>query len=245
MTSNYKTEAADTAHQQAGTSSRSEKEIEQSNLSSFSDQVEAMNIVSKNVSNIGDSLMNDITSMTMAGEEKLNVLAKETEKALREVPKNVVDYVKTTVGFEEKENNVNYASADEIMDHTTEESSVSKIPEELSSISPMQTIDSNVSNENGKLNMNNKYNHASSENDLSVAKPDESKDSSVDNEAKFMNNAVVVSSPSNIIRAMNDEIIEMNSDAEDKSDELTMKYDGIIHGKEGIPNKMFYMKNGK
>lgn len=220
--------------------------------SDSSGQVETMDMLTKGVSNIGDSLMNDIKSIATTGEEKLNDLAKETEKAIKEVPKNVIDYAKTSMGIEkeeEKENNTNMDDSNmhEMMKKSTEEIAQLDIPNEKSDTPPIRNANLIEPDNDENIKQNNKLNRSLAQ-DVTVF--DELKDDSIDNEVKFINNGVDVSSTSNIIQAMNDEINEMSSDAKNKSDELTMKYDGMINdklsgAKEAISNKMFQIKNGE
>lgn len=217
----------------------------------LSDQVGAdMDFVSKSVSNIGDNLMNDVKSFATAGEEKLNDLAKETEKTIKEVPKNVIDYVKTSVGLEKEEkDNVLGANMDEkvnAMKELPRQLTDPMIPNEMSGNPPMQNAEPNVDE---KVKHNNKLNRAMAEDDSNETMLEDFKDDAVDNEVKFINNGVDVSSTSNIIQAMKDEINEMSNDVKNKSDELTMKYDDIINDemnatKEAVSTKMFQMKNG-
>lgn len=215
----------------------------------LNEQDTAMDMVSKGVSNIGDSFMNDIKSIANAGEEKLNDLAKETEKTIKEVPKNVIDYVKTSVGLEKDE-------ADHVMDANMDdkENTIKELPKQLTdskiSMSEIPPIDSLEPDENETVKHNNKLNRAMAQDDSNETIIDDFKDDAVDNEVKFINNGVDVSSTSNILQAMKDEMNEMSNDVKNKSDELTMKYDGIINDelnatKDSISTKMFHMKNGK
>lgn len=205
----------------------------------------AMDMVSKSVSGLGDSLMNDIKSITNAGEEKLNDLAKETEKTIKEVPKNVIDYVKTSVGLEKEEtDNV----VDSNMDDKEKIKEIPKQPTDVPENPPIQNIDLNEP-ENEKVKHNNKLNRAMAEDDSNETIIDDFKDDAADNEVKFINNGIDVSSTSNIIQAMKEEMNEMSNDVKNKSDELTMKYDGIINDelnatKEAVSTKMFQLKNG-
>lgn len=204
--------------------------------SELSDQVERMDLITKSVANIGDNLMNEIKSIAATGEEKLNDLAKETEKTVMEVPKNVIDYVKTSMGVEKpEENNENIVDV-------TNEASLNRANEILG------TPPSNTTN----LNEPDKDENIKQINTLNRTSFDDLKNDSVDNEVKFINDGTPMdaSSTSNIIQAMNDEINEMSSDAKNKADELTMKYDGMINNelsgaKEAISTKMFEMKNGE
>lgn len=183
-----------------------------------------MDIVSKSISNIGENLVNDITeitsdikSVTKASEEKLNDLAKETEKTLKDVPTNVIDYVKTSIGHEEKEENLDVLHANMNEDNTIKETSDSKISECTTEVS--DTIFGSVP-PSEKNDVNNQLS-----NDLDAARTDDFQISSVDNEVKFINNGMDASKTSNIIQAMNDEIDEMSNEV--KNDELTVKYEGI------------------
>lgn len=205
------------------------------------DQVVNMDILSESASKIGESLTNDIKMISSTG-EKLNDLAKETEKTLMEVPKNVIDYVKITVGLEKEEKDNLFDDADEIKEDATKELQKqltdSKLSNEMSNDSPIQNVGSNEASGNDTMKQNNE-----------TGEIDESKND-VDNVIKFVNNGVEVGSSSSIIQAMNDEINEMSNDVESKSDELTMNYDGIINNelttaKKSISSKMFEMKNGK
>lgn len=205
---------------------------------------ETMDMVTKNVSSIGDSLMTDIKSMATTGEGMLNDLAKETEKTIKEVPKNVIDYVKSSIGPENgTENDDNVMKMDKI-----KESAAKEMPKDLtdpSSPSIQQNADSNDPNESEQVKQNNKLNRALAEDDSNETIADDI----VNNEVKFINNGVDVSS-SDIIQAMNDEIHEMSNDAKNKADELTMKYDGIVNdglttAKETASAKLFEVKNGK
>lgn len=208
-------------------------------------EIVAMDMVSKSVSGLGDSLMNDIKSFANAGEEKLNDLAKETEKTIKEVPKNVIDYVKTSVGLEKEEtDNVD----DSNMDDKEKIKEIPKQPTDVSDNPPIQNIDLNEP-ENEKVKHNNKLNRAMAEDDSNETIVDDFKDDAADNEVKFINNGIDVSSTSNIIQAMKEEMNEMSNDVKNKSDELTMKYDGIINDelnatKEAASTKMFQIKNG-
>lgn len=208
-----------------------------------SDHVENMDMLSKGVSSLGDSLMNDIKSIATTGEQKLNDLAKETEKTIKDVPKNVIDYVKTSAGLEtDQDDNVD---AKDMKESTTKD-----LPNQLTEPNISHEMDPPNSNEpNEKVTQNNKLNRAMAEDDSNEMIADEFKDTT-DNEVKFINNGVDVSSTSKIIQAMNDEINEMSNDVKNKSDELTMKYDGIINDelnatKQTLSSKMFQMKNGK
>lgn len=74
-------------------------------------------------------------------------------------------------------------------------------------------------------------------------------DDTVTNEVKFIDNGIDVSSTSNIIQAMRDEIDEMSNEVKNKSDELTIKYDGIVKEemdsmKNIMSTKMSDVKNG-
>lgn len=208
-------------------------------------EIVAMDMVTKSVSGLGDSLMNDIKSFANAGEEKLNDLAKETEKTIKEVPKNVIDYVKTSVGLEKEEtDNVD----DSNMDDKEKIKEIPKQPTDVSDNPPIQNIDLNEP-ENEKVKHNNKLNRAMAEDDSNETIIDDFKDDAADNEVKFINNGIDVSSTSNIIQAMKEEMNEMSNDVKNKSDELTMKYDGIINDelnatKEAASTKMFQIKNG-
>lgn len=224
------------------------EEIVSSDKSELEDkhiEIVAMDMVSKSVSGLGDSLMNDIKSIANAGEEKLNDLAKETEKTIKEVPKNVIDYVKTSVGLEKEEtDNVD----DSNMDDKEKIKEIPKQPTDVSDNPPIQNIDLNEP-ENEKVKHNNKLNRAMAEDDSNETIIDDFKDDAADNEVKFINNGIDVSSTSNIIQAMKEEMNEMSNDVKNKSDELTMKYDGIINDelnatKEAASTKMFQLKNG-
>lgn len=228
-----------------------EKEVEEDQLKSVKskDNITTMDMVTKSVSNIGDNLMTDIKSIATVGEEKLNNLAKETEKTIKEVPKNVIDYVKTSVGLEKEDDNVLK------MDDVKESAAAKNMPKELtdpmlshemSSNPPMD----NAQSESDKNKHNNKLNRALAEDDSNETIADPIKSDAANNEVKFINNGVDVSSTSNIIQAMNDEINEMSNDAKNKTDELTMKYDGIINDELNAANetastKIFETKNGK
>lgn len=230
----------------------------QLNSTTSLEQTTNMDIVSKGVSNIGESLMNDIKTIASTGEEKLNDLAKETEKTLKEVPKNVIDYVKTSVGIENEEKEEKDTILDANLNDVKEDASKdlqkqmtdSKLSSEMSNISPIQNIDSNEPHESEKIEQNNKLNRALTENDMNlVADIDETKNN-IDIGIKFVNDGVDVSSSSSIIQAMKDEINEMSNDVRGKSDELTMKYDDIISNelttaKEGVSSRIFEMKNGE
>ncbi|XP_055323034.1 uncharacterized protein LOC129578445 [Sitodiplosis mosellana] len=214
------------------------KDDVQENHSKISDKVEIkMDIVSKSVSNIGDSLMNDIKSVATTGEEKLKDLAEETEKTVKEVPKNVIDYVKTSMGLEkeeEKNKNVDDTNMNKVIGNTGEEST-----NEISSDPPIQNSNEPDNNEMNK--QNNKLNRALAQ-DVTVF--DELKDDTeADNEVKFINDGVDVGSTSNIIQAMNDEINEMSNNPKNKSDELTMKFDELAETTEADSNKIFQIKN--
>ncbi|XP_031634510.1 uncharacterized protein LOC116347879 isoform X2 [Contarinia nasturtii] len=190
-----------------------EKEIQDSNHLQFNYQADNMDIVSKNISNFGDSLVSDIKSITTAGEEKLNDLTKETEKKLKDVPKNVIDYVKTSVGHEEDFLHAN--------------------------INETNTSDLKISEQK---------NNAMNENDLYVPRNEDFNLNSVDNDVKFIDNGMEINNTSNIIQAMKDEIDEMSNDVKNKSDELTVKYEGVIddelsEAKETISSKMFHIKD--
>lgn len=212
------------------------------------DQHGNMDMLSKGVSNIGESFMNDIQAIKTAGGEKLNDLAKETEKTIKEVPKNVIDYVKTSVGL--KDDNVDANLDGEKEDATKDlekQLTESKLSNEMQNHPP---IESNEPDEFDKVKLNNELNQAMPVDDSNVMAMDELKVESIDNEVKFINNGIDVSGTSNIIQAMNDEINEMSNDVKNKSDELTMKYDGIINdelsaAKGTISSKMFEIKNGK
>lgn len=76
------------------------------NQSTFFNQNQTMdNIVGGTISNIGDSIMTDIKSIASFGKENLNDLTKETGMAVNEfakLPKNIIDYVKTSVNDDDK-----------------------------------------------------------------------------------------------------------------------------------------------
>lgn len=219
-----------------------EIEILETNQSTSKTHNETMDMVTKNVSSLGDSLMTDIKSIATTGEGMLNDLAKETEKTIKEVPKNVIDYVKSSIGpengTEDDDNNV--MKMDKI-----KESAAKEMPKDLTDPSspPMQqNADSHDPNESEQVKQNNKLNRALAEDDSNETIVDDL----VNNEVKFINNGVDVSSSSDIIQAMNDEIHEMSNDAKNKADELTIKYDGIVNdAKETASAKLFEVKNGK
>lgn len=224
-----------------------QKEIEiLENQPSLQKHTETMDMVTKNVSSIGDSLMTDIKSIATTGEEMLNDLAKETEKNIKEVPKNVIDYVKSSIGPENGTDD-----DDNVMKMDKEKESAAKeMPKDLTDPSspPMQqtNTDSTDPNESEQVKQNNKLNRALAEDDSNETIVDDI----VNNEVKFINNGVDVSHSSDIIQAMNDEIHEMSNDAKNKADELTMKYDGIVNdglttAKEAASAKLFEVKNGK
>lgn len=234
---------------------QAQTEIEQTEPNSqedqlqIKDQIDTMDLVSKSVSNIGDSLMTDIKSIATAGEEKLNDLAKETEKTIKEVPKNVIDYVKTSVGLEKEE-------ADNM--DGVKESTVKDLPKqltdpmlanEMANNPPIQNMHNDMLNESEQVKHNNKLNRALAQDDSNETVIDVFKNETDNNEVKFINDGVDVSSTSNIIQAMNDEINEMSNDVKNKSDELTMKYDDMMNDeltttKDTISTKIFEMKNG-
>lgn len=210
--------------------------------STSKEQPETMDMITKNVSSIGDSLMTDIKSVATSGEGMLNDLAKETEKTIKEVPKNVIDYVKSSVGLENgADDDDNVMKTDKV-----KESAAKEMPKDLTDPSspPMeQNADSpNDPDESEQVKHNNKLNRALAEDDSNETVADEI----VDNEVKFINNGVDVSHSSDILQAMNDEIHEMSNDAKNKADELTMKYDGVVSdAKEAASAKLFEVKNGK
>lgn len=220
-----------------------EKDIQEDHLKS-EDKIKTMDIVTKSVSNIGDNLMTDIKSIATVGEGKLNDLAKETEKTIKEVPKNVIDYVKTSVGLEKEDDNV--LKLDAMKESAAAKNMDPMLSHDMSSNPP----NDNAQNESDKVKHNNKLNRALAEDDSNETIADPLKSDAADREVKFINNGVDVSSTSNIIQAMNDEINEMSNDAKNKTDELTMKYDGIINDEINAANetastKIFEMKNGK
>lgn len=220
-------------------------EIKTTNLI-VSNQVETnMDIITKGVSNIGDSLMNDIKSIATTGEEKLNDLAKETEKTARDAPKNVISFVKTSMGIEKEDEN-NASMDDTNMNEVIEESTTKESDREKLGDPPIKNFNEP---ENDEMKQNNKLNRAlAQEEEEDIAVFDELEEDIVDNEDKFINNGVDVSSTSNIIKAMNDEINEMSNSAKTKSDELTINYgdnDEVSEAKEAISNKMFQVKKGK
>lgn len=226
-----------------------QKEIEISENQSatpIKEHTETMDMVTKSVSSIGDSLMTDIKSMATTGEGMLNDLAKETEKTIKEVPKNVIDYVKSSIGPEKGADDDNN---DMKMDKE-KESAAKEMPKDLTlpSSPPMQknTDDSTDPNESEQVKQNNKLNRALAEDDSNETIVDDM----VNNEVKFINNGVDVSHSSDIIQAMNEEIHEMSNDAKNKADELTMKYDGIVNDgltatKDAASAKLFEVRNGK
>lgn len=215
--------------------------------SASSNQASNMDIVSKSVSNIGESLMSDIKTIASTGEEKLNDLAKETEKTLKEVPKNVIDYVKTSVGLEnEDKGTISHANLEDVKQDVSKDPKMqmtnSNLPNEMPNLPPIQNVKSNEIHEIEAIEQN----KVLAENNL--AEINESKND-VDNGVKFVNDGVDVSSSSSIIQAMKDEINEMSNDVRGKSDELTMKYDEIIDNelitaKENVSSRIFEMKNG-
>lgn len=222
--------------------------------STSSDQTSNMDIVSKSVSNIGESLVNDIKTIASAGEEKLNDLAKETEKTLKEVPKNVIDYVKTSVGLENEEKDTTLdANLDETKENTSKDSEKqlmsSKLSNEMSNILPTQDNDSNEPHKSGAIQQNNKMN-ALAENDLNQVDDIDESTNDIDSGVKFVNDGVEISNSSSIIQSMKDEINEMSNDVRGKSDELMIKYDEIINNdlttaKESVSSRIFEMKNGR
>lgn len=214
------------------------------NQSTLKEHTETMDMVTKNVSNIGDSLMTDIKSMATSGEEMLNDLAKETEKTIKEVPKNVIDYAKSSIGLGNgTEDDDNVMKMDK-----EKESAAKEMPKDLTvpgspPMKQQQHTDSNEPNGSEQVKQNNKLNRALAEDDSNETIADDI----VNNEVKFINNGVDVShDSSDIIQAMNDEIHEMSNDAKNKADELTMKYDGVVNdAKEAASTKLFEIKNGK
>lgn len=210
-------------------------------------QKSTMDMLSKSVSNIGESFMNDVQTFAKDGEDKLNDLAKETEKTLKDVPKNLLNYVKSSVGIENENvdgnlNKENENAIKEIEKQITEPKITNEMP-----IHP--PIGSKEPDDSDKVKLNNELNQAMPVDDSNVIAMNELKVESIDNEVKFINNGIDVSSTSNIIQAMNDEINEMSNDVKNKSDELTMKYDGIINdelsaAKEAMSSKMYEIKNG-
>lgn len=220
------------------------------------DKDDTMDAVTKSVSNIGDSLMTDIKSIATAGEEKLNDLAKETEKTIKEVPKNVIDYVKTSAGLAKGHEDVDDENVLK-MDEVKESAAAKAMPKELTDPSspPMQQITDlttttatspSMLSESDQVKHNNKLNRALAADDSNETILDDA----INNEVKFINNGVDVSGTSNnIIQAMHDEINEMGNEAKNKADELTMKYDGIINdelntAKDTVSTKIFEVKNG-
>lgn len=209
-------------------------------------QNETMDMLTKNVSNIGDSLMTDIKSIATTGEGMLNDLAKETEKTIKEVPKNVIDYVKSSIGSENgTEHDENVMEMDKVKESVAKEMPKDIINDATSPPMQQTATDLNNLNENEQIKHNNKLNRALAADDSNETVVDDI----VNNEVKFINNGIDVSSSSDIIQAMNDEIHEMSNDAKSKADELTMKYDGIVNdeitaAKETASAKIFEIKNG-
>lgn len=225
---------------------QTEIESTSENQHTLKEQTKTMDMVTKNVSSIGDSLMTDIKSMATSGEEMLNDLAKETEKTIKEVPKNVIDYVKSSISPE------NGADDDDnVMKMDKEKESAAKeMPKDLTDPSspPMEQINDSPNDpiESEQVKQNNKLNRALAEDDSNETIADEI----VNNEVKFINNGVDVSHSPDIIQAMNDEIHEMSTDAKNKADELTMKFDGAVNdglsaAKDAASAKLFEIKNGK
>lgn len=234
------------SHSKAETSQAPDEGLK--NHSTSNEHNATMDIVTKNVSSIGDSLMADIKSIATTGEGMLNDLAKETEKTIKEVPKNVIDYVKSSISPEHgTENNYDDDDNDNVMKmDKVKESAAKEMPKDMTNL----TIESNdhppMMIPSDPKHNNNKLNRAFAEDDSNETAVDDM----VNNEVKFINNGVDVGSSSDIIQAMNDEIHEMSNDAKNKADELTMKYDGIVNDelvavKTAASNKIFEMKNGK
>lgn len=210
----------------------------QESHSKVSDKVETkMDIISKSVSNIGESLINDIRSVATTSGEKLKELAEETEKTVTEAPKNVINHVKASMLIEKEEKNVDDTNMNKVIMDTAEEST-----NEIPSDPPIQNSNEPVTS--GMNERKNKLSSALTQDDTTFD------DTEVDNEVKFINDGVnfdSISGSTSIIQAMNDEIDEMSNNAKNKSDELTMKYDNdeLSQTTEELPNKMFEMKNGK
>lgn len=229
--------------------------VEQS--TSSIEQAPTMDKLKSGVSNIGDSLMADIQSIATAGEEKLNDLAKVTEKSVKEVqevPKNVIDYVKTSVT----------TKLDDLLETDTKKAKddvlQANIDEEKGNNLPKQMTEQKLSNDNSlqqpddisdsdKMKHQNKLSRAMAEDDSNETIVDDMKDTMAHSEVKFIDNGVDVSSSTNIIQAMKDEMNEMSNEVKNKADELTMKYDGIVNAelgaaKENISTKLNQVKSG-
>lgn len=213
------------------------------------EETATMDKISTGISNIGDSIMSDITSIATVGEEKLNNLAKETEKTVKEVPKNVIDYVKTSVPMLDNllESDTTNAKDDVLQANIDEEKMKNLGDEKLSNDN---TTNAMTNDENDKVKHHNKLNRGLAEDDSNEAIVDEAlKETAMNSEVKFIDNGVDVSS-TNIVQAMKEEMNEMSNDMKNKADELTMKYDGIVNAelesaKGDISSKMTQLKNGK
>lgn len=228
------------------------------NLSTFTKQNRTMNNkIGGAVSNIGDSIMSDMKSIAAFGEEKLNDLAKEAEMAVNEVaelPKNVIDYVKTSTA--------DYKKDDEPKANNNEETknSLKDLPKKLTepdlsndnsmvmpeTIVTLNQLKMDQENEIDKVKQNNKLNRGIAEDNTSNTSIDNNE---MNTDVEFIDNGVDISNTTNIIQAMKDEMNEISNDVQNKADELTMKYDGIINdelnsSKEMVSNKLFQVKNG-
>lgn len=221
-------------------------------------QLETMDKITSGIGNIGDNVVNDVKSFAKAGENKLNDLAKETEKVVTDAPKNVMNYVKTKFddlldSDSDDKDDILKANIDESKENAFKElprqMTESKISNENSSIPLHEMDDLLYHNEDDKVMHNNKLNRGLAEDDSNEHDLD-LKDIPSANEVKFIDNGVDVSNTTNILQAMKDEINEMSSDVKNKADELTVKYDDIVNdelnsAKGAISTKIFEIKTGK
>lgn len=236
---------------------------------SESENLNTMDKLTASITDIGDSIVTDVESIAHAGEAKLNDLAKETEKIAAEVPENVIGFVKSTIASK-FDDVLGKNDADAVSAKDDDESATANDVKEnmkantgAEQLPPVQLPESKLINEHKPLppirlpsidldteqtKPANMVNYDMANDDDATANEIKKMDNT--NEVKFIDNGIDVSNTTNIIQAMKDEINEMSNEVKSKSDELTMKYDGIVKEeldsmKNSASTKMFEMKNGK
>lgn len=215
------------------------------------------NVIGGAVSNIGDSIMSDIKSIAAFGEEKLNNLDNETEMAINEVaelPENNIDYVKTSINADDKNDDELKANINEEKGNSTKDLPKQLTEPKLSMREAIATLHDDDSSpmQMDKMKQNNKLNRGMAEDNTSVTGIDNeinNIDGTLNTDVKFIDNGVDILNTTNIIQVMKDEMNEMSNDVKNKADELTMKYDGIVNdkldsSKEMVSNKLLQVKNG-
>lgn len=236
---------------------------------SESENLNTMDKLTASITEIGDSIVTDVESIAHAGEVKLNDLAKETQKIATEVPENVIGFVKSTIASK-FDDVLGKNDADAVSAKDEDESTMANDVQEnmkantgAEQLPPVQLPESKLLNEHKPLPP---IRLPSIDLDTDQAKPaniakydmandddgtaNEIKVIDNTNEVKFIDNGIDVSNTTNIIQAMKDEINEMTNEVKSKSDELTIKYDGIVKDEldsmtNSVSTKMFEMKNGK